>query len=364
MAVDLKVNPEYAAIWGDLPRAELEALKESIRIDGLYEKIVVNPDLVILDGHNRYYALQDLGVPIDESVYEIRDFGDPLEEHLYIIRSQINRRHATPYHRVENAIPLLDIEKAKAGDRRTANLPNQPNDKYLSFGRSTEAIGDLVGLSHTTVEKALYIVEHGDVIKGLKDKLRWSQNSPSIDNAYRQVREIVEPRPTPVMPEGVYDVIYADPPWEYDFKLRGSPDDHYPTMKTDEICELKVPAAENAILFLWATNPKLEDALKVATAWGFTYKTNLVWVKDLWGTGYYFRGQHELLLLATKGEIQPPPISARRSSVLHASRAKHSEKPEEVYEIIEAMYPGYTYLELFARNEREGWKAWGLEVNG
>jgi len=85
-------------------------------------------------------------------------------------------------------------------------------------------------------------------------------------------------------------------------------------------------------------------------------------VKDKWGTGYYFRGQHEVLLIATKGDIPPPVEEVRVSSVLHAPVREHSRKPDEVYDIIEKMYPNRRYLELFARNPREGWTSWGLEL--
>jgi len=172
-------------------------------------------------------------------------------------------------------------------------------------------------------------------------------------------------RPTELrpLPEVKFDIIYADPPWEYRVKhRRGSPEKHYPTMTLDQICNIEIPASENAVLFLWGTNPLLEEALKVMDAWGFKYKSNMVWVKDKFGTGFYFRGQHELLLVGVKGDVHPPTESNRFPSVLQAPVKEHSEKPTEVYDIIEKMYPNATYLELFARKQRLGWQAWGNEV--
>ncbi len=173
----------------------------------------------------------------------------------------------------------------------------------------------------------------------------------------------------PSLPDGVFDVIYADPPWMYDLPLRGSPNSHYDIMSNEDIYNLNVEGvsiqdiiAEKCVLFLWATNPKLPEALSVVKAWGFDYKTNLVWVKDKIGTGYYVRGQHELLLISIKGSIPPPIEKNRFSSVLNAPRNEHSAKPDEVYEIIETMYPNRQYLELFARNTRETWTSWGLEA--
>jgi len=165
------------------------------------------------------------------------------------------------------------------------------------------------------------------------------------------------------LPSGEFDVIYADPPWRYYVNhLRANPEKYYPTMSVEEICNLKIPSSENTVLFLWTTNPMLEDALKVIEAWGFKYKTNMVWVKNKFGTGFYVRGQHELLLLAVKGDVHPPIESNRFSSVVNADVREHSQKPTEVYDIIEKMYPDAHYLELFARNKRNGWEAWGNEV--
>lgn len=166
--------------------------------------------------------------------------------------------------------------------------------------------------------------------------------------------------------EDGFDVIYADPPWKYDFSKSDSRaiESHYPTMELEEICALNIPAAKNAILYLWATAPKLIEALKVMDAWGFTYKTNMVWIKPTMGMGYYSIGKHELLLIGTRGKMSPPKAQSRYQSVINASRGKHSKKPDIVYDIIEEAYPPteYKLLELFARNKRKGWTSWGNEV--
>ena len=171
---------------------------------------------------------------------------------------------------------------------------------------------------------------------------------------------------TPPLPKEPFNIFYADPPWRYEFSKseRGDPEEHYPTMSVEEICELKLklPTADTAVLFLWATAPKLQEALEVIQSWGFEYRTHMIWVKDKWGTGHYIRGQHELLLIGRKGDVWVPEEGDRPSSVFRAKRTEHSKKPGRVYEIIEKMYPGQKYLELFARNEREGWTPWGLDI--
>ena len=161
----------------------------------------------------------------------------------------------------------------------------------------------------------------------------------------------------------LYDVIYADPPWRYDFSKSDSRkiENHYQTMSIEEICSLNCHAADDSILFLWATAPKIEEALQVIKAWGFTYKTQMIWVKDKIGMGYYFRNKHEILMVGTKGDFHPPEPSRRPPSVFDSIRTKHSKKPFEMYHLIETMYPGMKYYEMFCRVGRYGWATFGNE---
>lgn len=159
-------------------------------------------------------------------------------------------------------------------------------------------------------------------------------------------------------------VVYADPPWRYDHNEASNRDieNQYTTMTTAAISALEVPAGENSVLFMWATNPKLTEALDVMTAWGFSYRTNMVWVKDRIGMGYYARSQHELLLIGKRGNLPMPDPSSRPASVVTAARAEHSRKPEVFYELIETMYDGLPLAEMFARQARDGWIAWGHQA--
>ena len=113
-----------------------------------------------------------------------------------------------------------------------------------------------------------------------------------------------------------YQVIYADPPWRYNFSKSNSRqiENQYDTMTIEDIKNLKVPADKNAVLYLWATAPKLIEALEVMKAWGFEYKTHCIWNKEIIGMGYWFRGQHELLLVGVKGAFPPPKASLPISS--------------------------------------------------
>ena len=171
--------------------------------------------------------------------------------------------------------------------------------------------------------------------------------------------------PKTVLPEGEFNLVYADPPWDYDFAETQSRDlaNHYPTMKIDEICEMQVPFAADSLLLLWATAPKLREAFMVIDAWGLTYKTHAIWDKQKIGMGYWFRGQHELLFVATKGNFSPPEPDHRHSSIFSYSRTKHSAKPVEFIEWIDSAFSEAKKLELFARTAREGWSQWGNQIN-
>jgi len=161
-----------------------------------------------------------------------------------------------------------------------------------------------------------------------------------------------------------YSVILADPAWEYDFSQSESReiDNQYLPSSIEDMKRLRPPAADNCVLFMWGTSPKLREAFELIDAWGFEYKTCAVWMKDKIGMGYYFRQKHEMLLVATKGAVQLPDPQNRPDSVFEAPRTEHSEKPILAYELIETMYPGYKRLEMFARKNREGWDSWGDEA--
>lgn len=172
-------------------------------------------------------------------------------------------------------------------------------------------------------------------------------------------------------PAGKYAVLLADPPWRYDH----APDNReienqYPTLTADEIACFEdadqrpvadLPA-EDAVLFLWATNPKLTEAMRVIEGWGFQYVTNMVWVKDKIGMGYWARQKHELLLIAKRGDMSPPPEHLRPDSVIEAPRTRHSAKPASVYEFIESIWPNEPKVEVFSRSERAGWAAFGNQL--
>jgi N6-adenosine-specific RNA methylase IME4 len=178
-------------------------------------------------------------------------------------------------------------------------------------------------------------------------------------------------------PLGPFPLIYADPPWLFEThtpdKTHRMPDDHYPCMKDDEICNFHIGrklvreiAAKNGVLFLWCTSSNFKRALAIIEAWGFEYKTHLIWDKLKIGLGLVFRNQHEVLIYASRGK--PPKPLHIPSSVFRKRATKHSRKPPEIRRLIERMYPKFkkrTRLELFCRDkDLKGWTTHGYEAVG
>lgn len=178
------------------------------------------------------------------------------------------------------------------------------------------------------------------------------------------IKKIAEQKKVNPLETIIPELILADPPWRYDFAETANREieNQYPTATLDEIKKHKPETADNCILFLWATAPKLVEAMAVIEAWGFTYKTHAIWDKVKIGMGYWFRGRHELLLVATKGKAEPPVDEQRVSSIFTEPRQGHSQKPECVYQWIETTFPHLNKLEMYARIKREGWYARGNEL--
>ena len=168
-----------------------------------------------------------------------------------------------------------------------------------------------------------------------------------------------------------YNIIYADPPWQYERTgAQGSAEKIYPTMSVDDICNLPVAelSDKNSILFLWATFPKIPEALKVINAWGFTYKSvAFVWLKqnksgNVWfyGLGFWTRGNAEICLIATKGS--PKRQSNKVHQFIISPLRRHSQKPDEARNKIIELAGDLPRIELFARQQTDGWTVWGNEV--
>jgi N6-adenosine-specific RNA methylase IME4 len=200
------------------------------------------------------------------------------------------------------------------------------------------------------------------------------------------------------LPDKKYAVIYCDIPrrfnaWSAETGLERSPDNHYPTMTFDELLRIPVRdlAAEDCVLFFWSTSASLLDDLEIIAEWGFaplrprdefgrlrcdaqgsslqpvgegSYRSHQVWVKDRVGTGYWFRNQHELLLVCVRGDVPAPLFGSQDASIVTAPVTKHSEKPLRFRGMIDRHYPNVPKIELFCRGQpAPGWGAYGNEAD-
>ena len=165
------------------------------------------------------------------------------------------------------------------------------------------------------------------------------------------------------LPNKKYKTIYADPPWNETGggEIRRGADKHYNLLVDRDIKILPVSniSDDDCWLFMWVTNNFLEEGLSTMKHWGFRYVTNLCWTKPTFGLGYYFRGQHEICLFGVRGKLKPKVKN--EGTLITAPKERHSKKPNAFYDKIERVaYP--PYIELFARQRREGWDSWGNEI--
>lgn len=172
-----------------------------------------------------------------------------------------------------------------------------------------------------------------------------------------------------------YGTILADPPWQFSNRTGKVAPEHrrlsrYSTLSLQEIKEIPVSIAalENSHLYLWVPNALLKEGLEVMDAWGFNYKTHLIWHKvrkdggpDGRGVGFYFRNTTEMILFGVRGHLRTLPPGRTQVNIIRTRKREHSKKPDELYDIVEACSPG-PYLELFARGARKAWDQWGDQV--
>lgn len=172
---------------------------------------------------------------------------------------------------------------------------------------------------------------------------------------------------------GPVRLLYVDPPWRASDQLPGpgrGASKHYRTMSTDELCSMNLPPlADDCMLAMWRIASMQPDALRVIEAWGFTLKTEIVWVKQTvhgkrwFGMGRYVRAEHETCLIATRGRVKVANRSTRSVLVAKAAKAGHSTKPVEMYALLEGLMPEGPRLELFARERRAGWLSDGDQLD-
>lgn len=320
----------------------------------LAEAKLIEDVLPLLDQieHVKLYAKQvrDQQLRADAEVYQLR-----AERKLgEIIAASKEQGHFTQGHRAKSAdgellsrATLAEVGVDKKLSARAQKYAAQPSEQF-----------DL------TVQATKERISSGHAI--LVDRASVQSEKAQRRAAREQILGVVQQS----LPQKKFGVIVADPEWRFEPWSRTTgmdraADNHYPTSCTEIIAARDVPsvAADDCVLFLWATIPMLPHALLVMAAWGFDYKSHYVWQKDKIGLGYWNREIHELLLIGTRGKIMAPAPGTQRESVVYDVRGDHSAKPECFLEMIETWYPTLPKIELNRRGApRDGWSAWGNEA--
>jgi N6-adenosine-specific RNA methylase IME4 len=367
-----------------LPLLEGDAFEEFVA--DIAEHGLLNPIMLfeskVLDGRNRARACETAGI---EPRY-VEFTGDSRAAAAYVLSQNVHRRHLDPSMRAMVAARMANLKWGQRAD-------TAPEGQICLSDAAK-----VVGVSERSVKSAKVVIEHGTPelqqavtsgrlavheaektarlpVEAQRQFLEAAAGGTTFhvwaNNYDRKERAAELGTTTKALPVGKrrWPIILADPPWDYkNFaagRARSHPSHHYPVMQIDEICALPIAdlAADDCVLFLWTTAPQLAETIEmVLKAWGFTYKSGLVWDKEVAGLGFWARGQHEHLLIATRGNPPLPPQEATPRSVIRERRREHSRKPEARYAIIESMYPELPKLELFARHARPGWDCWGNEV--
>jgi N6-adenosine-specific RNA methylase IME4 len=348
-------------------------------------------EFIIVDGHNRYEIAEK-----HDLEYETlqKDFDSRDEVIDWMINNQLGRRNLSKETQSYLRGLQYQREKKKKEDNLKQNSKEEPIGNFCLSVNTAQKLSEQHGVSERTIRNdEQYAIAVDTIVSNTTPEVKQmilndrkmtkeqaiaiSQKEPEkqkeivemvidknieVKKAIQEVKRQEIKIEAPKVLNGLYDIIYADPPWKYDFAETESRaiENHYPTMDLEDIKNIKIPSEDNSVLLLWATAPKLLEAIEVITAWGFTYKTQAVWDKELIGSGYWFRGQHEILIVATKGKYSPPVPADRVGSVYREKRTAHSKKPSHYYDLIESMFPQGKYLEMFCRSKHnDKWEVWG-----
>ena len=405
----LTVDKEFQELIPPLSDNDYQQLKDSLLREGCRDPICVWNNTIV-DGHNRYAICTENNIPYKTKNVE---FASRDEAKLWMIDVQLSRRNMELADKIilaQQKKPLLEkIAKERMRLGRTNTLASESRVLQLEkpslaseSDNPVDEIADILARAEAKLPEKRQKVHVQEEIaklagcgKGTVARFEAVQRQKpelvteirnqrmSINEAYNVVtkeknqkgreeraeviaEELAKPRTSSYIDifttENKYRIIYADPPWSYGDKQNidglGGAEKHYPTMPLEDICNLPVPALDNAVLFLWVTSPFLEDCFKVINAWGFKYKSSFVWDKVKHNMGHYNSVRHEFLLVCTKGSCTPD-VQKLYDSVVSIERTDHSRKPKEFRDIIDTLYPTGNRLEMFAREAPDGWDVWG-----
>jgi len=307
---------------------EYAAFLENVSADGILVPLEITSAGVVVDGHQRLRAAGELSlvrVPV-----RVIQPGEGLVE--YMLAAAIHRRHLSPSQRAILALELHAYQQQRqaSAQRKRANLRNAVVDvaalPHRGGGRSRDLAANLAGVSPRLIQNAIAVREHAPELYS-QAKAGELTLQRALDQIQRH-ENYAQAGPSSPLPNGAYELLYGDPPWPSASPGgKWAPEQHYPTMPVDEIKQLAVPAADNAVLFLWAVAALLPDALDVMKAWGFEYRSNIIWDKLSIELGVSARNEHEQLLIGRRGNHPPPKQHHRTSSIVHARRGRPPRSP-------------------------------------
>jgi len=379
------IDKEFRDLIPPLSKDEYNQLKENIRHEGWREnEAIITWNNIIIDGHHRNKICEELGII---PKYIEKDFQNRDEVKIWMINNQKGRRNLTDGWKWELAQVKKDLllEKGKEEQKKPWKNLSSRNEgvlstsdktpsvqvehntqkelaKELSWSKGKVAIADKVWkkADEETKEK----IKKGDLtFNKVYSEIRAKEKKEERLEKIKQQQKEIEENP-PENLKGKYEVIVVDPPWKYQIStvydtkgFRGITD--YPTMSVEEIKKIKIPAADNCVLWLWTTHRFMRYAFELLDEWGFQEKAILTWVKNKMGIGRWLRSKSEFCIMAIKGK---PTINlTNQTTVLNAKNTGHSIKPDEFYEMVEKLCIGRK-VDIFARKKRDGWDVWGDEV--
>ena len=371
--LSMEILQELESLIPPLSNEEFKQLERNILEEGIREPLITWNGILI-DGHNRYRIAQEHDMNYETLEKEFDNINRVKE---WMIHNQFGRRNLSNYQRSVLALQLEDVFKEKAKENQAIQFKGSSLIQISEEVKpivSIKEVAKIANVSHDTIAKVKKI--EANATPEVKAKLNTGQMS--INEAYKEIkkeeievkrkeiRETFEKQDVEIK-DKKYRIIYADPPWKYGNSMplgTTEPQDYYLLMDTHDICAMPIKdiTEKDAVLFLWSTSPHLPEALEVAKAWGFTYKTTFIWDKIKHNMGHYNSVRHEILLVCTKGACTPD-VKRLFDSVVSEERTEHSKKPNVFREIIETIYTYGNKIELFARETPEGWDVFGNQSN-
>ncbi len=365
----------YSELLPPLSTTEFAALKADIKVNGVRDAVLIDEDGNILDGHNRYAIDKNAPTRV------IKGLSDG-EKEAFVFRANFNRRNLSVEQKQvarekmkATAESLREEDKRKWTQKRVAEVLGVAQ-KTVSDWFTSNIGGDNTGkpspdarikLPTDAKEVVVARIESGETQEQVAADFGVCQQTISNVVGKAKQKEQQANKETPPLPDGVYNVVVMDPPWAMEKILRDCRPNQvemdYRTMTQEELLGLDIPAADDCHMWMWTTHRFLPDALALIEAWGFRYVCTFVWHKP---GGYQPVGlpqyNCEFAVYARKGT--PKFVDTKAFNVcFDAPRGKHSEKPEEFYDVVRRVTDGER-VDMFNRRRIEGFDGWGNESDG